>query len=188
MSLETSHENYIKELIEEIEVLDPVKSKYTIRLLGEELTRVQKKAELRAQNQAQNSKEYVKLTRKIMVPIDKYPCYNFIGMYHLLSLHYKPGYDSKEVKKVIARFTQYIHIGKCICYIAISFFTNSTSPLDLYFFFTKPRILLHRKTDGPKSYQHQTHSTRDRLQRAHTRPGINARQRKRTHACREQRP
>jgi len=79
MSLETSHENYIKELIEEIEILDPVKSKYTIRLLGEELTRVQKKAEIRAQNQAQSKQEFVKLTRKIMVPIDKYPCYNFIG-------------------------------------------------------------------------------------------------------------
>jgi len=79
MSLETSHENYIKELIEEIEILDPVKSKYTIRLLGEELTRVQKKAEIRAQHQSQSKQEFVKLTRKIMVPIDKYPCYNFIG-------------------------------------------------------------------------------------------------------------
>jgi len=79
MSVETSHENYIQELIAEIEILDPVKSKYTIRLLGVELKRVQKKALKNELKSNREKQDFVKLTKKIMVPIDKYPCYNFIG-------------------------------------------------------------------------------------------------------------
>jgi len=79
MSEQKTQEIYIQELIEEIEILDPIKSKYTIKLLGEELSRIRNKALKKELKAKQKREELVKLTRKIVVPTEKYPCYNFVG-------------------------------------------------------------------------------------------------------------
>lgn len=74
-----SADNYIRELVDEIEILDPSKSMYTIQLLEEEIHRVQTKEKRKEEKEKLKSQKAVTLIEKVYVPTLKYPNYNFIG-------------------------------------------------------------------------------------------------------------
>ena len=76
-------ENYVQTLLEEKSILDPYEFSHTVRLLEDEINRVQRCDDVPNTDifpvQSTFREEVVKLSEKIFVPVREYPSFNFVG-------------------------------------------------------------------------------------------------------------
>ena len=82
-----SAEEYIQELLEERDTLDPSRYGHALRLLNDEMIRVgapvdkgiSRDYQVEQPNVQQYKEEVVKLTEKVMLPVTEFPKFNFVG-------------------------------------------------------------------------------------------------------------
>jgi len=80
-----SAEEYIQELLEERDTLDPSRYGHALRLISDEMMRVEsgqpvsKGAPRESFDQPQFKEEVAKISEKIILPIEQFPKFNFVG-------------------------------------------------------------------------------------------------------------
>lgn len=73
-------DNYMQQLLNEKNILQPDEFAHTIRLLEKEIHRVQSNGNGQSEQSTPGfQEEIIKLTEKVIVPVDKYPKFNFVG-------------------------------------------------------------------------------------------------------------
>ena len=74
--------DYIQQLFDEKDILDPHEFAHTIRILENEISRVRSNDEEGSNDLPMKKKfkeEMIKLTEKVIVPVEEYPKFNFVG-------------------------------------------------------------------------------------------------------------
>lgn len=72
-------DSYLQQLAEEKQILHPSDFAHTIRLLEHEITRVKSNGTDQPQTSSGFKEDTIKLTEKIVVPVDQFPRFNFVG-------------------------------------------------------------------------------------------------------------